>query len=198
LGERIGDLRRKMSEDPRLIEGRVKELDWRLQTSVLDPDEEKRVVEEVRSLTRKLARWREIEKLVEEGFKLESEVRSLIDQAKASYQRMVALVEESGVHHRKMIETLAEAKKIQATADEAHGEFLRVKAEADVVHGEYVQMRSELEALSEEMARLEMESREDAERLAKQRLEEVAVEKLHKGEKLTLDDLRVLVRKKLI
>jgi uncharacterized coiled-coil DUF342 family protein len=90
-----------------------------------------------------------------------------------------------------MLEALDEAGTLQIEADKAHQRFLEAMQKAQSLYQQIELIREELHRIEEvKKARRELELRKG--------LEEKALEKLKRGEKLTLEELKVLAEKGIV
>ena len=198
--EKIAELKKKTPK--RRYSELKKELDdieWKIQTTSLDKEEEKALIENVKQLEIQLIVYRKIEQQLKKIADLEQGLRKLDETADKLHMELSALAQKSQETHQKMLAKIEESQKI--------------KAEADSLHLAYVQTRARIKPLNEERRKLteqkrhafeakhqlqasqrqrDEDSRKTAEQALKVKLESAAREKLQRGEKLSWNEFQLL------
>jgi uncharacterized coiled-coil DUF342 family protein len=176
----------------RKIQKRMEELEWRQQTSVLTPEEEKRLVEEIDRLEELAERVRKARKEEVSILELEADVKGLKLKLSELINKVKELRENAG-------KLKAEISSINPKIDEYNKNIDALGNEIQQKSQEAENLTKQLDALYQEYRDLMVKLKEM--KLAKQRGIEVNIleqkrkeieEKQKKGEALTLDELRIL------
>ncbi len=145
----------------------------------------------MRTLEKQLLTHKKLQNLKNSLNELRTEEKESESGAEAYHREILELAERSQGFHKEMLEALDEVGTLQIEADNAHQRFLEAKQKAQSLHQRIVLIREELHHIEEEKkARHELELRKS--------LEEKALEKLKRGDKLTLEELKILAEKGII
>jgi len=187
LIQRLTEVKQNLTTDRRILERRIKQLDWEVMTTptreMLEREEE--IVKEIDGLRSQLRAHDKVEEL--EAQRLELRTGIMADQVKYKELReeLENLTSESRMHHEKMVEVSKKIDQVKQKADEAHKKVLETKEQLKKVGKETFNLHRRLQNLKKE--------REKGER---ERLKEEAVrkirEKLGKGGKLTFEEFKLL------
>ena len=170
--------------------------EWKIQTSSLNLQEEKELVERVRRAEVQLNIYRKLEESDKKELELRIEVKALDVEGKACHERLTQIAQSSQETHEKMLHKIEESRRIKAEADSYHQEFIRVLEKIKAI-------RQEIDAISEQVRQIKAEMREKEvkekklnEDSLRSKLGQQAAEKLKRGEKLTWEEFKLLSEKK--
>ena len=123
----------------RKLKIQLKALEKRHMTSVLTPDKERALVDEIGDLSLKIkAKEKEYEQF--EGIRqLEKDLREAKKQAEASHKKVGKLAEVAQVEHDEMVKLFAEADELRREADQAQDKFIETKLKADEEHRNHIE-----------------------------------------------------------
>jgi uncharacterized coiled-coil DUF342 family protein len=128
----------------------------------------------------------------QKSFKVRAEINTSSASEKNVHERIVTIAEKSQGLHEKMISKIEESKKIKTEADGLHQSFLEARKKVKSVEDEMtvvsIQIREFKGAAREESKK----ERTVSENAIREQLQNVAREKLQKGEKLTLEEFKML------
>lgn len=168
------------------------DIEWKIQTTSLDLQEEKELIETVKQLETQLKVYKKIEQQHQKITELQKELDALKTKADASHQELADVAQKSQEIHTKIIAKIAESKKVQSEADELHAAYLQEREKT-------APLRAEIKKLMEQKAKLQSAAREEdernkktAEQALKEKLGSQAKEKLQRGEKLSWDEFQLL------
>lgn len=179
------------SRDMENLQMEIERLEWRIQTTPLALKEEEMLIDQIRPLENQMLIYKKLQKLKNDLTELRTEEKESESAAKTYHKEILELAEQSQGLHEEMLEALNEADTLQTEADNAHQKFLDAKQNARSLHQQIEPLREELHRMEEEKkARHELELRRG--------LEERALEKLKRGEKLTLEEFKALTEKGII
>jgi uncharacterized coiled-coil DUF342 family protein len=170
------------------LKAKMEDIEWRIQTTPLQLEEEKRLVEEVRFLETQLAIDKQIEKLRDDE-------SSLKDRMDAAYNGISELYEQKGKMREDMVQFSKKLDELKIKADEMHGKYLGYRDEAKKFHLRYVEILNQIRSLEGELDKMEEKRRAERSRELKKDLEKKALEKLSGRKRLTLEELKILAEK---
>ena len=169
--------------------------EWKIQTSSLNLQEEKELVERVRRAEVQLNIYRKLEESDKKELELRIEVKALDVEGKTCHERLTQIAQSSQETHEKMLHKIEESRRIKAEADSYHQEFIRVLEKIKAI-------RQEIDAISEQVRQIKAEMREKKvkekklnEDSLRSKLGQQAAEKLKRGEKLTWEEFKLLSEK---
>ncbi len=178
------------------LEAKLRELEWRYQTSILTPDQEKASVKEIDGLTRKLSVWRkadqERDKLIEKNAEVE-EARRRIGSLR---EEMNALRSVINTHHNSMSAFFNDATELRRKIDEISLKIEEVKVVATKHHNQYLLLLSQTRPYADT---IQQQIRADREERTKKMVEkqkvltQEALSKYNNGKKLSLEEFQLLV-----
>ncbi|MBC7121300.1 MAG: hypothetical protein H5T33_07015 [Candidatus Methanosuratus sp.] len=178
---------------------RYKELTWKYQTTSLTIEEDRKLVQEITELEKKLVYFKKVRDVDQEICSLRAKFDELRDKANAVHQEILALAEESKKSHEKLMAVHEEGAKI---IDELNSVRAEMNTIWEMIKGSKVKLsdaRTKYEITK--AVQLQRKAQEFAERkrlLTSKRLELVARanEKLKKGERLTFEEYAAILDEK--
>ena len=199
FSDKVQALRReKMPKDGipiRRIRAELRALEKKHMTSVLSPEKERGLVEQISELSGKLqAMEREIEQFAEVR-SAEKEAREAKDQAEHFHRQVAEFAEKAQAEHDAMLKLYDEADQLRKEADQAQEKFIETKLAADEEHREHIEHIRQVHDFDKLISGIRDKSRrakrEKDETVAKKEAEEI-FERFKSGEKLSTDDLMIL------
>jgi uncharacterized coiled-coil DUF342 family protein len=128
IDEKIVDLRKTV---PRVSQRELQEeldaIEWKISTTSVDLQEEKRLVGEVKELEIQLKGYKKIEKQNQKIKELIAQRKVLDAQADVFHKELTELAKKSQELHTTMIEKVNSVKKDRAEADNLHQAFVKAK-----------------------------------------------------------------------
>ena len=195
----------KMKGDPGIpyhsLRREQRDLEWKLQTTVMKMEEERNYVERIAEIQRKLKPEEERENLRSEIRKKRKHARALRARIDFIKPRIPELVAESRALREKLTEPIEKANEIRKAADEKHAEFLEAKEQADTMHQKFIEKLKLVKACRGQLSGVKgalKKKRSAATRKLIDQTAESAFEKWKTGEKLTIDEFKLLVQKGLL
>jgi len=191
--QKIAELKKKTSRVSRRdLQKEFDDIEWKIQTTPLDMQEEKRLMERVKQLETQLSVYKKIGQHVIKISELRKELESFEANADAAHQELTEIAERSQGIHAKMIAKIAESKDIKGEADSLHSTYIQVKEQVRP-------LREEIKKLTEQRKKLQAAVREEdekrkksVEQALKEKLGSQAKDKLERGEKLSWDEFKLL------
>ena len=128
IDEKIAELRKNV---PRVSQRELQEeldaIEWKISTTSLDLQEEKRLVGEVKELEIQLKGYKKIDKKNQKIKELLAQRKIIDDQADVFHKELTDLAKKSQELHATMMEKVNAVKKDRAEADSLHQAFVKAK-----------------------------------------------------------------------
>ncbi|GEM_PF-517232 len=206
ISEKIKDLKAKTatilsnvheSEDE--LVRQFKEASWKYQTTTLTIDEDRRMVQRITELEKKLVHYKRAREVGAEIRSLRSQFNALREKANTVHREIISLADESKKHHEELIKCYEEGRALVAELNRVKEEMqtlregiAKSKASLFDVRGQLVVARNAAMQQKAEMLA------EKAKLLITRRTElaEKANEKLRKGGRLTFEEFGALLEEK--
>lgn len=177
------------------IQEKIESLEWKIQTTPLAFKEEKALIDQVRPLEAQLLVYKQMQKLRDAIFKSQQESETLEAEAKLYHEKLSELAEQSQAFHEMRIKALNQIRPIKLDADVAHQKYVWTKEQAQDLRQKYVELSHQIESLEQKLRQAEEEKRAERQTELLKELEDRAKEKLKRGEKLTLEEFKILTEK---
>jgi uncharacterized coiled-coil DUF342 family protein len=179
----------------REIQEKIESLEWKIQTTPLAFREEKALIDQVKPLGAQLLVYKRIQKLKDDIFMLQKESEALESEAKLCHEKLSELAEQSQAFHIMRIKALNQIRALKVEADIAHQKYVWIKEQAQDLRQKYLELSRQIESLEQKLRQAEEEKRAERQTELLKELEDKAREKLKHGEKLTLEEFKVLAEK---
>ena len=199
FSDKVQGLRReKMPKDGvpvRRIRAELRALEKTHMTSVLTPEKERSLVEQMSHLSGQLqAMEKEIEQFTEVRV-AEQEAREAKDQAEHFHGQVAELAEKAQAEHDAMLKLYDEADALRKEADQAQEKFIEAKLAADEEHHEHIEHIRQVHDFDKLITGIRDKSRrakrEKDDSVVKKEAEEI-FDRFKNGEKLSTEDIMVL------
>jgi uncharacterized coiled-coil DUF342 family protein len=215
IDEKIAELKKNV---PRVSQRELQEeldaIEWKISTTSLDLQEEKRLVGDVKELEIQLKSYKKIDKKHQKIKELLAQRKTIDDQADVFHKELTDLAKKSQELHTAMIEKVNAVKKDRAEADNLHQAFVKAKEQNALWYEQIRQLidqtrglkaafrefdlakRKEEEAKwKEEQAKRKEEQAERAikEKEIKEKIGSEARDKLQRGEKVNWDEFQLML-----
>ncbi|HLN89812.1 MAG TPA: hypothetical protein VK253_07075 [Candidatus Binatia bacterium] len=215
IDAKIAELKKKV---PRVSQRELQEeldaIEWKILTTSLDVQEEKRLVGEVKELEIQLKGYKKIERKRDKIKELLAKRKEIDEQADVFHKELTELAQKSQELHGKMMEKLDSLKKDRAEADSLHQAFVKAKEQNNLWYEqirlligqtasirasarEQAQSRREEEEAkrAEEQAKRKEEQSQRAvkEKEIKDKIGSEARDKLQRGEKVNWEEFQLML-----
>lgn len=192
--QKITYLKKKTSrESRRELQKEFDAIEWKIQTTSLDKEEEKMLMECVKQLETQLSIYKKIDQHVKKNSELQRELEAFEATTDAAHQKLTEIAERSQDIHAKMIAKIAEYNDIKAEADGLHCNYIQAKEHVKAI-------REKIEKLVEQKQKLQAAIREEdkkrkkrVEQAIKEKIGSQAKGKLERGEKLSWNEFKMLL-----
>ncbi len=199
--EEAEKIKTKTSAPPHILRRKIRELDWTLQTSVLDLKREREIIEQVAELEAELKTSEDAQQKRQDNARSRTEIEDLRLLMNAHHNSVLEFARLSQEENQRMIEAYAEVDSLRKRADEAHRRYLETRREADETHRRFIEARQENGRLRKEIGDVRIRQRVEKIQALEQRLEEkasTALEKFKRGERLTMEEFSLLMKRGLL
>jgi len=172
----------------------LRELEFRQQTRVMKPSEERGLIEEMGRLQQEVRkREKELEQ-DEDVKKAIEELRQAKEVAEATHKSVGELAETAQKEHDQMVALFEQGDALRREADAAQEEFIKTKMLADEEHHKHIDYIREVHDYDKIVHGIRLRGRtgEVVEEVDTKRQAEIIFERFRKGEKLSTDDLMTL------
>jgi uncharacterized coiled-coil DUF342 family protein len=201
--QKIRDLKEKRSEVPRHeLQKAFDAIEWKIQTTSLDLQEEKGLIEEVKQIEIQLNVYKKMDQHSQRISELKAELKVFTDKADAFHQELTVNAQKSQELHAKMQAEFIEMNKIRDEASKLHAMYLLAKEQMKPLHEEMTNVWEQRKKLQEESKKQQDElkqlkeqdelSKKAKENELKEKLGSQAKDKLQRGEKLDLREFQLL------
>ncbi len=181
--EKLGTLRellKKMSDRPHasIAEKNLAALEWLVQTSPLEKDEEKRLMTRIRNLEIRVTGYHKV-------LNLREDITKQREEADQIHDRIQELAAESQKHHADIVQLSEAFQTLRLRREEQQKTLDDLRRRTAETNQKFLQLRN---TLTDDEKRIQRQKGE----ALKEALKNTAQKKLSKGGKLTLQELSVL------
>ncbi|MGD0644036.1 MAG: hypothetical protein ABSA75_03930 [Candidatus Bathyarchaeia archaeon] len=201
IREKILELRKKVPrQSQRDLQEELDAIEWKIQTTSLDLQEEKGLIENVKQLEIQLSGYKKIEHQNKKIKDLMTQRKTLEAQADALHKELTDLAQKSQELHSNMIEKVKTVKTTKAEADSLHQAYIKTKEQIVPLYVKIAELTGQLRSLSASMkeeAKVRKMATQHAikekEQEVKEKLEAEARDKLKRGEKLSWNEFQLIM-----
>ena len=210
IGKRLVELGSKMKNvgvpKNKRVGEKIRRLKRQLETTpFLTKEMEKQTLNQLEELSSEFERIEQFKDLRSEVREIQNKLRYMQTEIKTYHTSVTTLAQESQIHQEKMLEATKEARKIKEEADAAHAEVIALSTQITEIRKTLDGLTQEVKKLSSEFG-IELQAarkarRVEAKKVRDAKLDAKAEEILDRykgGNKLTLDEFKVLMERGLI
>jgi len=209
LKQRIAELKKTL---PHISQRELQEehdaIEWKISTTTLDLQEEKRLIEDVKQVEILLSGYKKIESKNRKIRGLLSQRKTLQDQADVLHSELTDLATKSQALHSSMIEKVNAMKVSKAQADVQHQTYIRTKEEVlTSIYVKIAELTGQLKSIRASIAKDAKEEGEvrqqtrnaneqtfkEKQQAMKEKIGTEARDKLQKGEKVSWDEFQLMM-----
>jgi uncharacterized coiled-coil DUF342 family protein len=191
--QKITELMKKTPKrSQRELQEEFENVEWKIQTTSLDLQEEKRLVENVKQLETQLNVYKKIEKQNMKITELRNKLQTLEKEGDTAHKELTVTAQKSQEIHANMLAKISESKNIKAEADSLHGAYLQANEQAKPLNEEIKKLLERRKKLQEEIRIEDERKKKTAEQDLKEKLGSQARDKLRRGEKLSWNEFQLL------
>jgi uncharacterized coiled-coil DUF342 family protein len=191
--EKIAELKKKAPRESRRdMQKEFDDIEWKIQTTPLDMQEEKRLIDHVKRLETQLSVYKKIDQHIKKISEIRKEIESFEENADAVHKELTEIAGKSQEIHARMVAKIAESNDIKTKADGLHSNYIQAKEQIRPIREEIKKLAEKKRKLQATMREEDAERKKSANRVLRERLGSQAKEKLQRGEKLSLDEFKLL------
>jgi uncharacterized coiled-coil DUF342 family protein len=191
--QKSAELKKKKPRISRLaLQKEFEEIEWKIQTTSLDMQEEKRLIENVKQLETQLNVYKKIDQHAKKIADLRKELDTLEANADTAHRELSETAKKSQEIHAKMIAKISESKNIKSEADRVHGAYVQAKEQGKPLHEEFKRLTEQRKKLQDAVREEDEKRKKNAVKALKEKLGSQARDKLQRGEKLSWDEFKLL------
>ena len=191
--QKITELKKKTPRQSHLeLQKGLEDIEWKIQTTPLEMQEEKRLIENVKQLETKLNIYRKIDIKVKKIAELRKELVTLEANADNAHQELTEIAKKSQELHTKMMVKISGSKIIKDEADSLHGAYVQTKEQVKPLHEKVKKLTEQKKKLQDIIQEEDKKRKKNAEQALKEKLESQARDKLQRGEKLSWNEFQLL------
>lgn len=191
--QKITELKKKTPKvSHRELRKEFERIEWKIQTTPLDMQEEKRLVENVKQLEMQLKIYKKIDQCVKKIAELRKELETLEASADKAHQELTETVKKSQEIHAKMIAKINESKTIKTEADSLHTVYVQSREQMKPLYDDIRRLTEQRKKLQDAVREENEKQKKNAEKVLREKLESQARKKLQRGEKLSWDEFKLL------
>jgi len=191
--QKLTELKKKTPpQSHRELQNEFDDIEWKIQTTSLDLQEEKQLIENVKQIETQLSAYKKIDQHYRKITELQKELDTLKAKADACHKELSEAAQKSQTTHTIILAKIAESKKIKSEADNLHNAYVQVKEKNKPLSEEIKKLTTQRQQLQSTMREEDALKRKTAEQALKEKLGTQAKEKLQRGEKLSWDEFQLL------
>lgn len=199
--DKAEEITKQSSAPAHVLRRKIREMDWTLQTQVLDLKREREIIEEIAQLEEEVKVAEEALAKRKESKRTRTEIEDFRLLMNAHHNSVLEFAKLSQEENQRMIEAYAEVDALRKQADEAHRKYLETRREADETHRKFIEARQENNRVRKELGELRIRRRVEKIQALEERLEEkasTALEKFKRGDRLTMEEFSLLMKRGLL
>jgi uncharacterized coiled-coil DUF342 family protein len=181
----------KPSRSHESLQKEVEGIDWKIQTTSPNMQEEKELVDKVRQLETKLNVHRKLESLSQKIRALQAEIADLEMRSKLCHEKLTKTACESQDLHHVMLRRIEELKELETKADNQHKAFLQAREKGKTTQQEIIKASTLVKQLQAELRAGEDQEKKRREDALRKKLQEQIREKLKRGDKLSWEEFQL-------
>lgn len=174
------------------LQNEFDELEWKIQTTTLDLDEEKRLVEKVRILGTQINKYKKIEKQKSKILDLRRDIKKYETEANNAHLELTEFANKSQELHNLISLKFDELKKIKEKADQLHVTYLEIKKQYLPLKNESKELVQKKRTLLNNIKEKDKKKRIKTEKKLKIRIKKNVQNKIKNKEKLSWNEFKLL------
>jgi len=168
------------------------DIEWKIQTNILELDEEKELVKRAKILGTQIGRYNKIKKEKEEIKKLNSDIQNLDKYANKIHIELIKNATKSQEIHSIISLKIDELKIIKAKANDIHLNYLELIKNIKPLHIKKHELTRRKEEFLVQLTEKEKRKRKEVEKNLKEKIKSDARIKIKNKEKLSWDEFKLL------
>lgn len=190
--QKIRELKEKRSgENRRELQKELDAIEWKIATTSLDLQEEKRLIENVKHLETQLIVYKKMDLHSKKISEIKAELKVFQDKADAFHKELTENAKKSQELHAKMQAKFTEMSKIRDEATNLHVMYLLAKEQIQPLHEQIVRLMEQKRKLQDAVRDENEKQKKTTNQEIKEKLGSQARDKLQRGEKLNWQEFQL-------
>lgn len=175
------------------LERKIAKAEWRIQTGLIGPKEERRLFEEISRVERMLEETKVKRGTLRRLRGLSDQIDEIKNALKKNSDKIESLMRKRPALTREIRDLAKEYRKLRKLGDESHEKFVRARVLQRGIEDKRILVISRLKALGYKARTARQTAVKKREHALKQRIVATAAEKMKRGEKLSFEEFRILM-----
>ena len=194
IKQKISELKKKVPrERQRDLQEELEAIEWKIQTTSLDLQEEKRLIEDVKQLEIQLSSYKKIDLRNKKIKDLLTQRRTFEAQADVLHKELTDLATKSQELHSNMMEKVNSVKINKGEADSLHQAYIKTKEQIAPLYEKIRELTEQLKNLKASVKEKDKVKKMATEQAIKEKLGTEARDKLQRGEKLSWNEFQLVM-----
>jgi len=190
---KIAELKKKKPRKSRQqLEKEFQEVEWTIQTTSLDLEEERNLIAVVKEIEPQLTVYRRIENQVGKIAALRKEIEMLEAKADSDHKELMITAQKSQELHATLLASIEESRVAKTEADTLHIAYVKAREQAKPLYEELKRLSEQKQTLENTLREEDQNKRKAVEKALKEKLENQARKKLRQGEKISWQEFQLL------
>ncbi len=191
--QKIDSFRDKLPERRCIdLQKEIEEIEWKIQTTTLELDEEKQLVEQVKIIGTQLSKYKKIDKQKVIIQKIQTELDNLDKIANTAHEELSKIAKKSQETHKVMSLTIKELNSVREKADQYHISYLGEKKEQKPLKDEIIELLIKKKNILKKIKEQDENKKRESEQKLKKKIKTEAQIKLKNGKKLSLEEFKLI------
>lgn len=174
------------------LQKEIDDIDWKIQTTTLELDEEKQLVEQVKIIATQLSKYKKIDKQKLIIYKIQTELDKLDKIANTAHEELSKIAKKSQEIHKVISLTIDELNNVKEKADQHHISYLEEKKEYEPLKDEITELLNKKKNLLKIIKEKDENKKRENEQKLKKKIKTEAQIKLKNGKKLSLQEFKIM------
>ncbi len=198
LKAKILELKKLVPTSGNVAQEKFESLEWTIQTTPLNPKQEKTLVNQVKVLEEQLLLHKRLEKEKNKLIDHSNEINAIKSKINTLHDDISKTAEESRKNHEKMMEIFTQIDRMREEMNQIHRKFSEARSNADSAHKKFIELFEEQKNIEKQIdeiirAREIVKKKKTSE--SQEELVKIAEEKFKMGSKLNLEEFKLLIGK---
>jgi uncharacterized coiled-coil DUF342 family protein len=172
------------------LENEIHKIEWKIQTTILNLQEEKELIKQIGELEKKVNIIRNLEHLKLKILELKTTLKSNNVNVKLVHNKIVEIANTSQEIHDKILNKMSKAKKIKTNYNEFHQLHLKIKTKIAFLKKEISNISFLVKQKNGELRKEEKKEKEKKRDVYRKELEK----KYNSGEKITWQEFKLITQ----
>jgi uncharacterized coiled-coil DUF342 family protein len=193
IRKKIDELKERLpNRTSRDLQQEFNDIEWQIQTTTLDLEEEKKLVEKAIKLGSQLSKYKKIDKKNLGIKKIRIELQKLEDYANKTHKELTDYANRSQELHGAMSSKIDESRIIKKKADNIHASYLKLKEHFKPMRVESRELVDKKKILLNKIKEKEEKRKKEIEKNLRKKIKSEAKIKIKNKEKLSWDEFKLL------